>query len=251
MRYSRAERLIEFALGMQAANGSLNIASCSAAKIVNYSGDEQGRSSPQETNLEDDKKAWEIELTWNLLEKSSPAIYAIRRTWRSFRYEQQSGRCAYCQQLLIESEIFAKLHNSLTLDHMVPLAKGGPDTYENTVASCYACNQAKGMLDLAQFVTHPIRMERFATTNKPPLRLSRDQNSPHYSKPDLDRGVRVFLNGCERLDVHEYSTEKLWVSVRAGNVHNQSSGPLLIKFKGKIEVNYHDNLKDPMIDGIF
>jgi hypothetical protein len=250
MRYTRADRLIKFALEMQVANGSSIIASCSAVAIVNHSDDDEGRSSARETGLEVDKKALEIELTWSLLEKSSPTIYALRRTWKRLRYEQQSGRCMYCQQLLIESEKFIITPNSITLDHVIPLAKGGPDTYENTVASCYVCNQAKGMLDLAEFVAHPIRMQRFAATNTPPLRLSGDKSSPHYSKPDLDRGVRVFFNGRERSDVHEYATEKMFIMVRAGKGNNRFGGPLFIKFRGKVEVQYHNDLKDRFFEGI-
>jgi hypothetical protein len=95
--------------------------------------------------------------------------------------------------------------NSLTLDHVIPLAKGGPDTFDNTVAACHACNQAKGMLDLGEFSTHPIRLQRLTAANTAPERLSADEKSPYYSKAALDREVRVFFNERERFDVHEYS----------------------------------------------
>lgn len=31
-----------------------------------------------------------------------------------------------------------------TIDHVVPLSKGGRPHHDNEVLSCYACNQAKG-----------------------------------------------------------------------------------------------------------
>jgi 5-methylcytosine-specific restriction endonuclease McrA len=45
--------------------------------------------------------------------------------------------CSYCTE-----EFSAKL---LTLDHVVPVAKGGRTTWENCVAACADCNHTKGM----------------------------------------------------------------------------------------------------------
>ena len=36
-----------------------------------------------------------------------------------------------------------KADRRATLDHVVPLARGGPDSEANTVAACEACNGAK------------------------------------------------------------------------------------------------------------
>lgn len=35
----------------------------------------------------------------------------------------------------------------LEIDHRVPRCNGGPDTMENLVAACFACNRGKGPLD--------------------------------------------------------------------------------------------------------
>lgn len=40
--------------------------------------------------------------------------------------------CAYCSQ------------PAKTIDHVVPVSRGGLNTWKNTVACCYDCNQAKG-----------------------------------------------------------------------------------------------------------
>lgn len=49
----------------------------------------------------------------------------------------QSGRCEYCQ-----NEVGMK---ALTMDHRVPLARGGRSSKGNVVASCKPCNQQKGL----------------------------------------------------------------------------------------------------------
>lgn len=48
----------------------------------------------------------------------------------------QSGRCRYCGRRLDG--------RTATLDHVKPLAMGGPDRLENYAAACWGCNQAKG-----------------------------------------------------------------------------------------------------------
>ena len=42
--------------------------------------------------------------------------------------------CQYC----------GKSESMLTVDHVVPKAKGGPDTWENLVTACVTCNNKKG-----------------------------------------------------------------------------------------------------------
>ena len=42
-------------------------------------------------------------------------------------------KCAYCGA-----------GGKLTRDHIVPVCRGGPDTYDNVVPACIDCNHAKG-----------------------------------------------------------------------------------------------------------
>ena len=44
--------------------------------------------------------------------------------------------CQYCHKTLNSGE--------LTLDHVMPRARGGKSTWENLVACCYRCNNVKG-----------------------------------------------------------------------------------------------------------
>lgn len=43
-------------------------------------------------------------------------------------------RCAYCDK---------DIHDKFTIDHVVPLSKGGTHTIDNVVCSCISCNSAK------------------------------------------------------------------------------------------------------------
>jgi 5-methylcytosine-specific restriction endonuclease McrA len=44
--------------------------------------------------------------------------------------------CQFCAKQFSSSE--------LTLDHVLPRSRGGPTSWENLVACCYACNNSKG-----------------------------------------------------------------------------------------------------------
>jgi 5-methylcytosine-specific restriction endonuclease McrA len=57
-------------------------------------------------------------------------------------FERDRHMCAYC------GGIFHK--NELTRDHIMPICKNGPDTWENCVAACKTCNNWKGEKTLAQ-----------------------------------------------------------------------------------------------------
>ena len=62
----------------------------------------------------------------------------IRRQARRRRvWEKTDGICAYCG---------TRMHpfGTLTMDHVVPRCKGGPDTIDNLVPACQACNSEKG-----------------------------------------------------------------------------------------------------------
>jgi 5-methylcytosine-specific restriction endonuclease McrA len=51
-------------------------------------------------------------------------------------YARDESRCQYCGKKFPTSE--------LTLDHVVPRARGGASTWENLVCCCVACNARKG-----------------------------------------------------------------------------------------------------------
>ena len=47
---------------------------------------------------------------------------------------RDSNQCQYC----------GKIDSHLTIDHVIPKAKGGKDTWENLVSACNKCNNKKG-----------------------------------------------------------------------------------------------------------
>jgi len=51
-------------------------------------------------------------------------------------FARDGGLCLYC------GRGFNRPH--LTRDHVVPISKGGRDTWENVVAACFSCNSRKG-----------------------------------------------------------------------------------------------------------
>lgn len=63
---------------------------------------------------------------------------AIARELRKTRWWQQktaSGQCHYCGK--------KNAYKNLTMDHVLPLTRGGKSTKDNLVPSCKKCNTAK------------------------------------------------------------------------------------------------------------
>jgi 5-methylcytosine-specific restriction protein A len=73
---------------------------------------------------------------------------ALRRTqwWRN---KIAQGRCAYCQGT------FAS--DALTMDHIVPLSRGGRSTKGNVVPCCTACNATKRYRTPAELLLQQLR----------------------------------------------------------------------------------------------
>lgn len=57
-------------------------------------------------------------------------------------YRRDNSICQYCGRKLRTED--------LNLDHVVPLSKGGKNTWENVVCSCIPCNMRKGNRTLKQ-----------------------------------------------------------------------------------------------------
>jgi 5-methylcytosine-specific restriction endonuclease McrA len=60
------------------------------------------------------------------------------------RLAEYDHRCAYCDKH--ESEC-----GKLTMEHMRPLSRGGPDAMSNIVPACAKCNTRKGIRTLLEF----------------------------------------------------------------------------------------------------
>lgn len=55
-------------------------------------------------------------------------------------FKRDGNSCVYCGST-----------RTLTLDHVIPRAKGGKDTWENLVTACHACNNEKADLTLEEW----------------------------------------------------------------------------------------------------
>ena len=70
-----------------------------------------------------------------------------RRKYRERLYREQSGLCFWCAGDMDEP----------TIDHVIPISKGGGNGYANVVLSCFECNQARGCSQDEWSVTIVIR----------------------------------------------------------------------------------------------
>ena len=80
---------------------------------------------------------------------------ARARELRKTRWWQQktaSGLCHYCGTKVSYQE--------LTMDHLVPLARGGRSTKDNLVPSCKACNNLKKTMLPIEWQEHVERSRR-------------------------------------------------------------------------------------------
>jgi hypothetical protein len=67
----------------------------------------------------------------------SPSKYrrAVPGLSKTTIWQRDRNMCAYCGHVFKDKD--------LTLDHVIPKSKGGPDTWENLVACCKPCNSWK------------------------------------------------------------------------------------------------------------
>jgi 5-methylcytosine-specific restriction endonuclease McrA len=70
-----------------------------------------------------------------------------------------AGRCGYCGRSTPPRE--------LTMDHRVPLVRGGRSTRGNVVAACKACNNAKKYLVPVEWEAYLARLEAVARGEAP------------------------------------------------------------------------------------
>jgi 5-methylcytosine-specific restriction endonuclease McrA len=84
------------------------------------------------------------------------------RAWLVRHMERQNDRCAYCGiPMMLNPRHKRDADRRATLEHVIPLARNGRDSEENTVAACAACNSAKAITTAAVF-----RMSEFLKARK-------------------------------------------------------------------------------------
>jgi 5-methylcytosine-specific restriction endonuclease McrA len=92
-----------------------------------------GRSHPMVSRLKDAKRR-------SLKYANTPISEMLTSTeWLAILAEYD-GHCAYCDK-----------EAKLTLDHVIPLSKGGTHSKENVVPACAHCNSSKGNKTLEEW----------------------------------------------------------------------------------------------------
>jgi 5-methylcytosine-specific restriction endonuclease McrA len=72
-------------------------------------------------------------------------VKSLPRRWQRARLVDRYGNeCFYCHKPMTMKQI--------TIDHYMPLAKGGQDVIENYRLAHYACNQLKADLTPEEFI---------------------------------------------------------------------------------------------------
>lgn len=112
----------------------------------------------------DIKKKVEENIDWNKKSKEQQYILEKRHNWLIIHLESQNGFCVYCgKRIKIKnSHNSARKLDYASLDHIVPLSKGGADNMENTLASCIQCNSEKKDMDVGEFLKSEFLTKRKA-----------------------------------------------------------------------------------------
>jgi 5-methylcytosine-specific restriction endonuclease McrA len=106
-------------------------------------------------------KAWHA--PWGLANADKRVLYASRRrakkagnggshtlAERREKFASLGNVCFYCFQ-----------QTKLTVDHDIPIVRGGTDNIDNILPACEACNKSKGTLTAQEFIASG----RYARTN--------------------------------------------------------------------------------------
>lgn len=91
---------------------------------------------------------------------------------REYLLEKWGRQCAYCGAKNVPLEV----------EHIVPRTKGGSNRVSNLTISCRNCNEAKGSLDLKEFLAHdPVRLKKILARTKVPLKDAAAVNATRYA----------------------------------------------------------------------
>lgn len=84
---------------------------------------------------------WESRAASRARSHAAPVVSFTRKEWDSL-LSDFGGRCAYCDRMV----------PNLTIDHMLPLRRGGEHSITNIVPACRSCNSRKGKLTPLEYL---------------------------------------------------------------------------------------------------
>ncbi len=82
------------------------------------------------------------------------ADFLEKQVLRQALHEREGGRCFYCSRRIT--------HHRRCLDHVVPLAEFGRNSYRNLVSCCLECNSQKGERSAEEFLRGLYRERRLS-----------------------------------------------------------------------------------------
>lgn len=82
------------------------------------------------------------------------ADFLEKQILRQALHEREGGRCFYCSRRIT--------HHRRCLDHVVPLAEFGRNSYRNLVSCCLECNSQKGPQSAEEFLRGLYRERRLS-----------------------------------------------------------------------------------------
>lgn len=66
----------------------------------------------------------------------------MSKIWRADQWVRQKGLCHYCQGQLQKAGTNSK--RAATVEHLLPISRGGKSSEENCVLACRECNNERG-----------------------------------------------------------------------------------------------------------
>lgn len=95
---------------------------------------------------------------------SRPEIRAYKKSDPEIQelFEQQNGKCYICERELTLNYTERDKYEFASIDHIVPICKGGLDDISNYGLCCDRCNKLKGFNDLTDYIREKIRAQREA-----------------------------------------------------------------------------------------
>jgi hypothetical protein len=185
-------------------------------------------------------KAIEEDIAWAMHLAQEETEQEMRRRWLAHHLEVQGGRCAYCG---VDIRIFRKDGADplyATVDHLIPLSKGGPDRVENTLGACRRCNRSKGSMDLEAFLVSP-EFQLSVSENHPcPDQMCGDPDSPFYNMEAFCRGIRVWIDGTEYRSVYAYCVSEGTAELAIARTKTRTGKRMTLKKRGAVRPLYRD-----------
>jgi len=186
------------------------------------------------------RKSIEEEIAWAMHLTQDETEQEMRRRWLEFHLDVQGGRCAYCGTGI---QIFRKDRNAdlrATVDHIIPLSKGGADLVENTLGACRRCNLAKSSTDLDAFLVGEPFRDSVAANHPCPDRLCGNDRSPHFDMEQFQRGIRIWIDGTEYRHIYAYCVSEGVAELAVARTLTRSGLPMTLKKRGVIRPLYMD-----------